>query len=194
MFVAEDLFAAVKQLASAEADNEFSHCQRLEIVSRRLGFEGFQHLRQTMLHTPPDQLGRQTLALMRKICERRLPVIGKAYFEFMVLPHSGLGYYSQWTGWDRRGDEVRVPRPLNGHGTAVKLRQVTEHPIYVVESEKELTAWRHVWAATALVPEALAQKSFPMMFNKAHLVERTPPYEKIRAQARSQYENNLAFE
>jgi len=194
MFLAEDLFAAVKQLASAEVDGEFSHCQRLEIVARQLGFDGFQHLRQTMLHTPPDQLGHQSLALMRRICERRLPVRGMAYFELMVLPRGGLGYYSQWIGWDRRGDEVRVPRPLNGHGTAVKLRQVTDHPIYVVESEKELTAWRHIWSATALVPEALARHSFPMMFNKAHLVERNPPYEKIRARVRSQYENNLAFE
>jgi hypothetical protein len=189
MFSTQEVVSAVKNLTIADCGlDDLSHCQLLEAKARKLGFESFHHLRTWLSSTPSDRIGNYSLALMRKICAMRLPTLQCSYYEFMILPNNGVGYYSCWIGWDRCGEEVRVPRPLAGLSTVYGLRKIAEHPIHVVESVKELGAWRYNWLSTALVPEELAKSNFPMAFNKQMLVEQSPTLDKIRS---SGYQSNI---
>jgi hypothetical protein len=130
---------------------------------------------------------------MRQISLRRIPSLDCTYFEFMATGRH-FGFCSYWIGWDKRGEEVRVPRPLIGAETAPSLRKMATHPIYVVESDKELLAWRYNWLSTALIPEQLAKRFFPFAFNKDFMVEKNPPLARIRARAKRDYSNNIAFD
>lgn len=192
MFQYQELVDAVKSLASAENDSDLSHCQQLEACVRRLGFDNYHHFRQSLKHQPSDRIGNISLRLMRKICERRIPSFDCPYFEFRVLPRRGVGFHSGWIGWDKSGGEVRVPRPLDGRATAGPLRKAVRQPVYVIESDKEAAAWRHLWQSSALFPEDLAKRIFPLSFQKKHLVVPDPPYDRIKAE--DGYANNIAFD
>ena len=192
MFALQEVIDAVKDLASADLKSDLSHCQLLNARVRELGYQSFHHFRETLRHIPPDRFGNVSLQLMRQVCAARIPTLDCAYYEFQVLPRHGVGFYSHWIGWDKHGDEVRVPRPLIGTPTASGLRRIADYPIYVVESEKELLVWKDIWRSTALVPENIAKSSFPLAFKKEHLVEKNPPLERIRAQV-NQYGNNIAY-
>lgn len=193
MFQYKEVLGAFKDMVGGSADAAESHCKMLEIRARELGFQGYHHLRTTLAGTPTDKFGEVSLRLMRSICERRIPTLNCAYFEFHVLPGRRTGFYSHWIGWDKNGDEVRVPRPLHGKSTAHGLRRATPQPIYVLESAKEILAWKYNWGSTGLIPEAIAQESFPLSFNKKWLVAANPPIDKVRENA-NQYMNNLASE
>jgi len=80
---------------------------------------------------------------MRRIAARRVQMQACSYYEFLAFEDGGHGFYSHWIGWDRHGDEVRVPRPYCG--TDEHLRRFVDFPVYVVESERELLAWRYNW-------------------------------------------------
>jgi hypothetical protein len=192
MFQSQEIFDAVKSLAANDPINGFSHCQILEIKVRQLGFQSFHHMRETLKHLSPSVFSTVSISLMRKICEKRLPTLDCAYFEFMMLPKQGVGFYSKWAGWDRHGDEVRVPRPLDGVPTAQGLRKLADYPIYVLESSKEITAWRYNWKATALIPDSLARETFPLSFSKYLMVDKNPPMDLVRKKSRQTYENNIA--
>jgi hypothetical protein len=191
MFSTNEVLAAVKRSDIAcDTGDSASHCQLVEARSKKLGFESYHHLRTWLVSAPSRDIGDYCLALMKRICELRLPSQSCGYFEFMILPGSAVGYYSYWIGWDRRGNEVRVPRPLVGRETTIRLRNLGNSPIFVIESAKELAVWRHTWFSTALIPEKLAREHFPLEFNKQMLVDADPPYEKIRAN--SPYDSNIA--
>lgn len=166
MFKYDEILKAVKSLAANDPIGGFSHCQILEIKIRQLGFQSAHHMRETLKHLSPARFPSVSVSLMRKICERRLPSLDCEYFEFMMLPKGGVGFYSEWAGWDRNGDEVRVPRPLDGISTTQGLRKLAKYPIYVAESQKEVTAWRYNWQSTTLIPGQLARETFPLSFSK----------------------------
>lgn len=191
MFQASEVIDAVKNLAKSDITPQLSHCQALDHYAKRLGYESFNHFREYLEAIPSDRLGKFSLKLMRHICASRTPSLECAYFEFMELGDSGFGYYSHWIGWDSEGEEVRVPRALNGRGTATGLRNLAKYPVYVVESARELLAWRHKWHSTALIPESLARKHFPLSFNKDFRVEENPPIEKVMAKI-NRYTHNIA--
>lgn len=193
MFQYKDVIDGLKSLSSIEGTLDLSHCQMLNFQAQELGFQGYHHFCQSLKSLSQDVLGQQSIALMRRICEKRLPSRDDCpYFEFVPLS-KGVGYYSYWIGWDENGDEVRVPRPLIGVSSVKKLRGEAEYPIYVIETERELEAWQHIWGSTAYIPEELAKCRFPRYFEKEHLVIDNPPINLIKKKANSWgYDSNIA--
>ncbi|MCS3805047.1 hypothetical protein HNO92_002216 [Chromobacterium alkanivorans] len=180
MFAYQDVINGFKSLRSAEdTPSSLSSCQALEFWAKNYGFQSYHHFRESLRRQPQDTFAKTSLKLMRLFCEKRLPTLDCAYYEFMVLPKS-IGYYSNWIGWDKNGDEVRTPRPLSGKESVKGLRKAADYPIYVVESERELVAWQKVWGSTAYIPADLAKQHFQKSFNKKHLVADNPPYELIK--------------
>ncbi|RPY30893.1 hypothetical protein IPC692_29335, partial [Pseudomonas aeruginosa] len=109
-------------------------------------------------------------------------------------PGGGVGHYSYWIGWDKKGNEVRVPRPIDGREQARKLRKLQPSPVFAIETEREFIAWNHLWFSTAIVPPDLAREFFPALFNKKHLVAKNPPIDLIKAKYEAMgdiYANNL---
>jgi hypothetical protein len=192
VFSYQDVVNGLKSLSEAvDTPANLSHCQALEFQARKLGFKSFHHFRESLNGIPQDSFAAISLGLMRRICEKRLPSLNNSsYYEFVPLPN-GVGYYSHWIGWDKFGEEVRVPRPLEGKTSVKKMREAVEHPIYVLESERELIAWQAVWRSTAYVPEELAKANFPKSFNKQHLVSENPPLDLIKRKIRD-YSSNFA--
>jgi hypothetical protein len=193
MFQVSELIDAVKNLASTDLEYGRSHCQALDFHAKQLGFHSFHHLTRSLKRLPSDRIGTISVKLMRQISLRRIPSLDFTYFEFMATG-GDFGFYSYWIGWDKRGQEVRVPRPLTGAEIAASLRKMAAYPIYVVESDKELLAWRYNWLSTALIPEHLAKRFFPFAFNKDFMVEKNPPWAKIHARAKRDYPNNIAYD
>lgn len=193
MFQYLDVINGLKTLCTAlDTPTDLSHCQRLDFQARSLGFQSYHHFRRTMSQLPTDSFAAVSLGLMRRICEKRLPLEPKCrYYEFVPLPH-GIGYYSRWIGWDKNGDEVREPRPLNGRDSVQRLRGVVDFPVYVIESVRELTAWQQVWRSTAYLPEELAKRHFAAYFDKQRFVAEKPPMDLVERKARSgRYDSNV---
>lgn len=193
MFSYAQLVEGLKSLSvSADASAELSHCQLLDVRAQQLKFNNYHHFLQFLKRTPRDQFGDVSLRLMREICAQRLPIPDATYYEFMRLP-DGVGFYSYWLGWDKDGDEVRAPRPLDGFRTVPQLRKEVEHAVYVISNPDELAVWRILWGATAYVPEELAKAHFRTYFEKGHLVEENPPMRKVRAKYRHSdpYKTNI---
>ncbi|QDY51255.1 hypothetical protein [Stenotrophomonas maltophilia] len=173
---------------------EIGYCRTLDRKAVLLGYRDYHDFRASLEHMPKDELGPVSLRLMRKICAARLPLNNsQPYFELKVLPN-GIAHYSQWEGWDKFGQEVRVPRPLEGAASVEAVRRLGRYPVYVIEAERELIAWRGVWQSTAYVRSDLARKNFPRMFNKRHLIADDVPVELIRlAAARCNFDSNIAM-
>lgn len=179
MFNFKEVVKAIKKQRD-DADASASHCQLVETRAKALGFQSYHHLRETLKRLPSDEFGNISLKILRKLCSERIPTLDCPYFEFHALPKNKTGFYSHWIGWNKKGEEVRVPRPLEGPETARGLRDLSRTPIYVVETSNEVLAWRYNWHATALIPEHLAREFFGSTFNRSHLVEANPPIDLIR--------------
>jgi len=187
MFSVQEVVDAIKTAAfDTPKTQTLTYCQALEAKSKQIGFESFHDLRAWLTSTPDELIGDYSLSLMRKLCAQRLPMQSCPYYEFMSFPDETIGFYSYWIGWDREAREVRVPRPLRGKETASRLRKISEHPIYTIESSKELSAWLWSWRRTALIPEDLARSRFPECFNKDHLVDKNPPLHKVARKMHSE--------
>lgn len=184
MFSFAQLKDGLKSLpVDAEVLAGLSPCQVLELKARQLKFNSYNHFRQFLKKAPPDQFGDISLALMRDICQKRLPERGSVCFEFTSLS-DGVAFYSRWVGWDKKGNEVRVPRPIDGFVTVPRLRATVDHPIYVVTNSVEYLAWLFVWHGMAYLPEELAKAHLPFCFRKDHLVEEDPPTRAVRSKYR----------
>ena len=195
MFKYQDLTDGLKSLSSAEdTPKGLKHCHAINFQAKTLGFRDYYDFQQTLKKTPIDELAGLSIGLMRRICEKRLPRLQDCpYFEFVSLPNNGVGYYSHWVGWDANGDEVRVPRPLIGLSSVQGMRKAVDYPVYVVESERELTAWQQWWRSTVYVPEALARTHFTRFFEKKSRVVANPPMDLVEKKANSgRYNNNFA--
>ncbi|EJM63696.1 hypothetical protein PMI30_04080 [Pseudomonas sp. GM50] len=194
-----DLAYTVDAVRSMELDSvpsDLSHCQQLELKAKHLGYQNWNHLLDTLRNEPDHiRLEKCTTRLMQRICQMRLPSRDKAYVQLTVLPKGGIGHYSYWIGWDNKGNEVRVPRPIDGRDQARRLRKLQPSPVFAIETERELLSWQHWWFSTAIVPPGLAKKHFPSLFNKKHLVAENPPIDVIRAKYAAMgdiYADNLA--
>lgn len=177
----------VKQQVINDPIAGLGHCQMLDAKSQELGFQNYHHLRETLRGLPDDQFGPVSIGLMRRVCETKLPSQDCPYFEFYSWPNNNkqgeVGFCSHWIGWDKHGEEVRVPRPLSGYESVVGLRKIEQRPIYVVETEIELLLWQFRWGAIGYVPEALAKQFFRSSFNKEHRVEKDPPLDLVKAKS-----------
>lgn len=191
MFQFQDVVNAVKDLAANDPAPHQSHCRLLEKYAKELGFQSYHHFIQSLRHLPPEQFPNVSLRLMRDICMKKIPSLDEPYFEFQAYSAGKVGFYSEWAGWDKFGNEVRVPRPLEGVDTANGLRRLAEYPVYVVESARELLAWRFSWRSTALVPQKLAKEFFAFAFERRCLVEKNPPMDLVKARAQ-RYANNIS--
>ncbi|OYQ23351.1 hypothetical protein [Pseudomonas mandelii] len=95
-----------------------------------------------------------------------------------------LGYDSYFIGWDKHGNEVRVPRLGHDKLAITDFRTYFELPLYVIETSRELLSWQFGWGSFAAIPEGVAREHFPSLFNKKHLVVEDPPIKKIKRKAR----------
>jgi hypothetical protein len=186
MFDSQLLISAFKSLAAEAAPPDLGHCQRLNFQARRLGYNDYHHVLRLFKKPTENTLQSLPVRLLQRICAKQLPTRSDcAYVELYALGRK-VGFYSSWIGWDKDGDEVRVPRRLDGLASVSGLRGQSESPIYVIERDTELLAWRADWRSTAIVPEDLARAHFGSLFDRQHLVASDPPYDLIRAKSARQ--------
>jgi hypothetical protein len=184
MFDRSEVIDSLKELATADRESgRRSHCQLLNFYAEQLNFRNYEDLIRSLKAVPDDNIGTVSVRLMRQICAARLPSLDCSYCSFTAFNDGTFGYYSHWIGWDDKGREVRVPSPLDGMRIVEQSRERLSHPVYVIESFKELLAWQFKWLAGAVMPEALARKFFVSFFSQDWKVSKNPPMHKIRAQA-----------
>lgn len=166
----------------ADISATLSHCQTLDIKARRLGFSDYHHFRQVLRGVPDDEFAAVATALLQEICGMRLSNPESLYYEF-TAEFNGVSFFSEHLGYDKDGDEVRVPRQVTGDIQALRmLRSVG--PLYVIANASELIGWRWFWGGTAYLPEELAKAYFPRCFNREHRVVENPCLELVRAKHR----------
>ncbi len=180
MFAYQDIITGVKAAAKSNRSEDYSHCQLLNLYSRNLGFENFHQLQTSLKALPEDNFGQISTKLMRKVCAQKLPSQDSPYYEFLCHADGSTSFYSYWIGWDRFGKEVRVPRPLIGLTSVKDMRERRDMPVYVLESSKEVLAWKYGWKGTAYMPESVAREFFAFSFNKEHLVDDNPDMEQVK--------------
>lgn len=156
----------LKGLARISVIGEYSYCQRLTHLSKEFGFNNFHHFRKVVEHLSEDLIGNISTTLMRRYCEVAQPKPGIAYFEFLSVNNdTRLRFYSQWAGWDECGQEVRVPRSLNGE-SAPRLRKSLNKTVYIVENDRQLIAWRHRWHGLCYISEELCKNHMKEAFER----------------------------
>lgn len=180
MFSAQQVLDSVKSMQLADAPTEISHCQYLRYSAKRLGFNSYESLKSYLENPPSDRIGKVNTGLMRKVCSLRLPIAGNDYVYMTSFDLFSFGYYSQWIGWDCRGNEIRVPRTDCFRDRVVVYREHFPDPVYVIETMNELLCWQFLWQANAIIPYELAETAFKSLFNKKHRVAKTPPLDLVR--------------
>lgn len=156
----------LKGLARISVIGEYSYCQRLTHLSKEFGFNNFHHFRKVVEHLSEDLIGNISTTLMRRYCEFAQPKPCIAYFEFLSVNNdTRLRFYSQWAGWDEFGQEVRVPRSLNGE-SAPRLRKSLNKTVYIVENDRQLIAWRHRWHGLCYISEELCKNHMKEAFER----------------------------
>lgn len=156
----------LKGLARISVIGEYSYCQRLTHICKEIGFNNFHHFRKVVEHLSEDLIGNISTTLMRRYCEVAQPKPGIAYYEFLSVNNdTRLRFYSQWAGWDELGQEVRVPRSLNGE-SAPRLRKSLNKAVYIVENDRQLIAWRHRWHGLCYISAELCQKHMKEAFER----------------------------
>ena len=160
MYSIQDVLAGVKSLFGAESDEELSHCQKLDLYSRKLDFQGFQHLKKTLKGLPYDELITQGDVIMRSICSMRLPCNNQRYYEYFIEAPLAerVYYYSRKVGQDIYDCEIREPKPLNGLERVKDIRGGGDSLYYLLGSETEVLSWMSKWGGKALVPESIVKR------------------------------------
>ena len=102
MFAHKECINSLKYLAKISNHENATHCQRLDICSRELGFNNFHHFKHTLTNLLTDRFGKVSLKLMRKYCEATKPKLDVAYYEFYAAkgPKTAqIAFYCHWIGW-----------------------------------------------------------------------------------------------
>jgi hypothetical protein len=81
-----------------------------------------------------------------------------------------ISYESYFIGWDKHGNEVCASDPGHGRLVIIDFRTTFDDPLYLIETDAELLAWKWSWGSLAAVPVAMAKKHFPLLFLKDHPV------------------------
>jgi hypothetical protein len=116
----------------------------------------------TELRVRDDRIGKINTKLMRLACARTMPKPSQDYFEFIAHKDRRMRFYSRWIGWDKRGQEVRVPSLMNASYRVPNLRGRLDAPVYVIETRAQLLAWRHM----AYVVQELAERELRPAFDR----------------------------
>lgn len=180
MFGAQQVLDSVKSMQLADAPTDLSHCQYLRYSAQKLGFNSYESLKSYLQNPPRDRIGKVHTQLMRKVCSLRLPTAEKDYVYLTSYGHFSFGFYSQWIGWDCRGNEIRVPRADCFRDRIAAYREYFPDPVYVIETMNELLSWQFLWQANAIIPYELAETAFKSLFNKKHRVAKKPPIDLIK--------------
>ena len=191
MFAYQECLDSLKYLAKNSSRTDLSHCQRLDLYSRKFGFNNYHHFQKAVPKLPTDKFGKVSLRLMRQYCQSAKPSLDVDYYEFYAERGPKIAFYSHWIGWDKIGREVREPRPLNAQKSIDSLRELFSNPIYVVENHRQLLSWLHNWYGTSLVPQDLAKEYFSEKFSRERLVCKDVDLELVRACSEN-YDDNVA--
>jgi hypothetical protein len=184
MFNTKTILDAFKSMDVADAPENLCHSQYLEHCAKLLGYNNYKHFKSYLESPPEDRIGDVHTGLMRKICALRVPKPDVAHVRLKSYRDMSIGYDSYFIGWDKHGNEVRVPRLGHDKLAITDFRTYFELPLYVIETRRELLSWQFGWGSFAAVPEGLAREHFPSLFNKKHLVVEDPPIKKIKRKAR----------
>lgn len=179
------LLEGLKSLpAPADISAPLSHCQLLDVKARQLNFNNYHHFRQILKKAPEDEFVEIATALLREICAKRLSNPGSLYYEF-TAEFDSVRFFSEHLGYDKRGNEVRVPRPVTGDVESLQLlRSQLGDPLYVIANDTELLVWRWIWGGTAYLPETLAKANFWRCFDREQRVVENPCLRLVRAKHR----------
>lgn len=189
VFSAQQVLDSFKSMQLADAPTGLSHCQYLRYSAKKLGFVSYESLKAYLESAPRDRIGKVNTRLMRKVCSLRLPIAERDYVYLTSYGHFSFGYYSQWIGWDCRGNEIRVPRADCFRDRVVVYREHFPDPVYVIETMNELLSWQFLWQANAIIPYELAEKAFKSLFNKKHRVAKTPPLDLVREKVQGELQD-----
>ncbi|MBB3105351.1 hypothetical protein [Azomonas macrocytogenes] len=143
-----------------------SYSERLDFHAKEIGFNNYQHFLLSLAKLSDDRIGKINTRLMRLACARALPRPSRHYYEFIAHKDRRMRFYSHWLGWDKRGQEVRVPRLMNAPYRVPDLRERLDAPVYVIETHAQLLAWRHKWQGMAYIAQQLAELELRPAFNR----------------------------
>ena len=194
MFAYNECLDSVKYLARTSRIEEKTYCQRLDLISNELGFEGFHQFRTSFTKIPPDRAGRISIRLMRLYCKAAMPQAKKPYVEFysiQTLEGTYTKFYSRWAGYDKLGREVRVPRILDGLASIERVRNRAPGPVYVIENIRQLAVWQNIWYGTAYIREDVAREAFESQFERGHLIQKTIDLSLVKT-ASENYDSNIS--
>lgn len=115
---------AVRSMEMETIPDGLSRCQQLEFKAKCLGFQSWNHLRDTLRNEPDKERFEQiSTKLMLRICEVRVPSRDVIGVQLTGLPDGGIAFYSYWVGYDQSGGEIRIPRPLYAREWTLKCKR-----------------------------------------------------------------------
>lgn len=182
-FSTASILSTFKSMEVANAP-KLKHTQYLNYCAQLLGYSDYNHFKGCLESAPSDRIGDFHTALMKKICALRVPKEDVDHVRFSHFDGTSIGFDSYFIGWDKRGNEVRVPRTGHCKLAIIDFRTYLDHPLYVIETEAEFSAWQWNWGSFAAVPVAMAKAHFGSIFNKQHLVVENPPLDLIKRNIR----------
>jgi hypothetical protein len=183
LFNAASILKTFKSMEVANAP-QLKHTQYLNYCAQLLGYTDYNHFKGCLDSAPSDRLGDYHTSLMKKICALRVPKEGVEHVRLSDYNGRSISFDSYFIGWDKHGNEVRVPETGHCSPAITDFRTFFDRPLYVIETEAELLAWQWNWGSFAAVPVAMAKSHFPSLFNKKHLVVENPPLELIKRKIR----------
>lgn len=166
MSASVDCVEHFKLLVRRSPSQGMSYSERLDAHAREIGFNSYQHFLLSLAKLSDERIGNISTKLMRLACARTLPKPSHHYYEFIAHKDRRMRFYSHWIGWDKRGQEVRVPSTMNASYRVPNLRERLAAPVYVIENRKQLLAWRNKWRGMAYVLRAIAERELSPAFDR----------------------------
>ncbi|MGK7896446.1 MAG: hypothetical protein AB4372_23220 [Xenococcus sp. (in: cyanobacteria)] len=164
----EECLDYLKLLTKLSNYENKTYCQKLDIISRKFGFNNYYEFKNTLEKLPSERFFKVSSELIKEYCLIATPDPNNQYYFFTALNSKEFSYYSYWIGFDKFGEEVRVPRLINPEQVINIFRDSSNSPspIYIIENNKQLLCWWSNWYGKALITKELAEAVFPSFFNK----------------------------
>lgn len=166
MSASVDCVKHFKYLVRRSPCQGMSYSERLDFHAKEIRFNNYQHFLLSLAKLSDDRIGKINTKLMRLACARALPGLNRRYYEFIAHKDRRMRFYSHWLGWDKCGQEVRVPSLMNAPYRVPDLRERLDAPVYVIETPAQLLAWRHKWQGMAYIAQPLAELELRPAFNR----------------------------
>ncbi|WP_191486769.1 hypothetical protein [Pseudomonas sp. FEN] len=166
MSASVDCVKNFKYLVRCSPDQGMGYTERLHFHAKEIRFNNYDHFLLSLAKLSDDRIGKINTKLMRLACARTMPRSSRNYFEFIANNDRRMRFYSHWIGWDKRGQEVRVPSLMNASYRVPNLRERLDAPVYVIETPAQLLAWRNKWRGMAYVAQELAERELRPAFDR----------------------------